>query len=156
MAHCLSSGLLIKLMSKHDPGAWSSLPVPGWPSLPFNFELPVLHGAGEPCRYQFGCSTRLRQQGSNSLRLSFMLSELCLWRTDGGPHAKRSLCHTFLFIVVTPQFCITQCLDWFSPKECILQGFSRLSASILFSCCTAAGPDKSQQQLPDISAIFWR
>ena len=31
-----------------------------------------------------------------------------------GPHAKCSLCNlnTFMFIVATPQFCITQCLEW--------------------------------------------
>ena len=39
-----------------------------------------------------------------------------------GPHTKCSLCYssyTFVYIVVTPQFCITQSLECFPPKESI-------------------------------------
>ena len=39
------------------------------------------------------------------------------------PHAKCSLCDTFLYIVETPQFCSTQCLEYFNSKECIPERF---------------------------------
>ena len=48
-----------------------------------------------------------------------------------GPHTKCSLCDTFLCIVatVTPQFCITQCLECFPPKECIPDNLDRIPLS---------------------------
>ena len=55
-----------------------------------------------------------------------------------GPHTKCSLCNTSLCIVVTPPFCITQCLDCFPPnfKECIPE---RLGVALCAGCLVAAG-----------------
>ena len=42
------------------------------------------------------------------------------------PHIKCSLCNTYLCIVVTPQFCTTQCLECFPPKQCITEYFQEI------------------------------
>ena len=43
-----------------------------------------------------------------------------------GPHAKCNLCDTFLCIVATPQFCITQYLECSPPMEFIRERFQEI------------------------------
>ena len=62
-----------------------------------------------------------------------------------GPHTKYCLCKTFLYIVVTPEFYITQCLECLSFQEHIPERFQ--------DCLQT---HNSGQPLPDLSTIFWR
>ena len=40
-----------------------------------------------------------------------------------GTLAKCGQCHSYLDTVATPEFCITQCLEFFPSKECIPECF---------------------------------
>ena len=67
-----------------------------------------------------------------------------------GPHAKCSLCDTFLCIVATPQFCITQCLECFPPKECIPERFQEILRAYYSDRIPLSGPAAAARPLYDI------
>ena len=73
-----------------------------------------------------------------------------------GPHAKCSLCDTYLCMVAMPQFCITQCLGCLPPKGCIPQCFQEiLQESYSDHSIPLSGP-AAAAELPDLFTIFWR
>ena len=67
-----------------------------------------------------------------------------------GPRAKCSLCDTVLCIVVTPQFCITQCLECFPPKECIPQRFQEILRAYYSDRIPLSEPAAAARPLYDV------
>ena len=66
------------------------------------------------------------------------------------PHAKCCLFDTFLCIVTTPQFCITQCLECSPPKECIPECFQEILLAYYSDCIPLSGPAAAARPLYDI------
>ena len=73
-------------------------------------------------------------------------------RTNGWAHAKCSLCDNFQYIVAKPQFCITQCLECFPPKEChgIPERFQDFPRAYVSGCIPLSGPAAGARPLYDI------
>ena len=84
-----------------------------------------------------------------------------IWSTDRH-HANCSGCqhHTFLCVVVTPEFCITQSIEpgMLTPKDCIPEHFKDCQQTHYSDCILLSEPTSAAKQLYFILEMlepFW-
>ena len=70
-----------------------------------------------------------------------------------GPKQK-GLCDTFLCIMATPQFCITQCLECFPPKKCIPERFQEIMRAYYSIRIPLPGPAAAARPLYNILVML--